>query len=70
MGTAYAIYDTEAANLVDTFPTEREALEMIRLAIKENGPESIEGWALGQTDHEGKVYTGQELVEYAMAVSV
>lgn len=65
MPAAYAIYDTETANLIGTFPTEEEALEMVWRAVQEDGPDSIEGWALGRTDHTGAVLTGAELLDRA-----
>ena len=43
MGTAYAIDDTETANLIDTFQTEGEALALVKRAVDEDGPESVEG---------------------------
>jgi hypothetical protein len=66
MGTAYVIYDTETANLIDSFLTEEEALAMIKRAVKEEGPESIEGWALGRTDRTGEVFSGPKLVHRAL----
>ncbi len=65
MGTGYAIYDTETANLIDTFHTEEEALALVKRAVDEDGPESVEGWVLGQTDHAGKVLSGWELIDRA-----
>lgn len=65
---AYAIYDTETANLIDSFLTEEEALAMVRRAVEEDGPESIDGWALGRTDHTGDVLTGWKLIGRAKQV--
>jgi len=65
MGTAYAIYDTETANLIDTFLTEAEALAMVKRAVDEDGSDSVRGWARGQTDHMGNVFAGREFVERA-----
>ena len=62
----YDIYDTETANLIDSFPTEEAALEEIRRAVEEDGPDSIEGWAVGRSDHTGEALAGQKLLERVM----
>lgn len=63
---AYDIHDVETANLVRSFPTEEAALAMVRRAVERSGPGAVEAWVLGRTDLNGKVLTGEELVDRAM----
>lgn len=65
---AYNIYDRESFNLVDSFPTEEEALAMVKRAIKEDGPESVESWVLGEMGFPEKALSGQSLIDRAMNV--
>jgi hypothetical protein len=58
----YEIYDRESGNLVDGFPTEREALEMVRRVIEEDGAEAVDGWLLGSVEQPGKALSGQDLL--------
>lgn len=66
----YDIYDTDTANMVGSFATEHEALAMVQRAVEEDGPESVESWALGRSDRSGDVLSGQQLIERALGAHV
>jgi hypothetical protein len=61
----YDIYDLQTRNLLDSFRTEQEALEAVQLAIKEDGPDSVQSWALGPSDRSAKAVSGSELIARA-----
>ena len=66
----YDIYDTDTANLVRSFPTEKAALAMVRRAVKRSGPDAVDSWALTRTDLSGKMVAGPELAQRALQLSV
>lgn len=63
---AYDIYDRESANLIDSFPTEKEALAMVKQVIEEDGPASVASWVLGTIGRPETALTGKDLVARAM----
>jgi len=69
MENSYDIYDLETGNLVASLPNEALALAMVRRAITEDGPESVECWALGRSDHTAGSIAGEALIAYASNTS-
>lgn len=58
----YELWDTETGNLMATFVTEAEALDLVREAIRAEGVQTVEGWALGWGDPHGE---GAQIAEGA-----
>lgn len=65
----YELYDLESANLVAGPLSEARALELVREALVEDGPEVVEHWALGCVDHTGTPIIGSALIERALKAS-
>ncbi|MGH2353058.1 MAG: hypothetical protein ACRDI2_04625 [Chloroflexota bacterium] len=66
---AYELWETESGNLIDTFPTEEEALADVRATITEFGRESVVTYALAhETRRRTKLIAqGDALVARALA---
>ena len=69
MENSYDIYDLETGNLVASLPNEALALAMVRRAIAEDGPESVECWAPGRSDHKAGSSAGEALIACASKTS-
>ncbi len=65
----YDIYDTGTANLVESFRTEQEALDVVRRVVGESGAAAVLSWSLGRSDHCGKALSGQALIDRAYRVA-
>jgi hypothetical protein len=67
----YAIWDTASANIVDSYPTEDEALADVRDAVKRFGRDYALSWALARHDDGDQIEAiaeGSELIDRAMTV--
>ena len=42
----YEVWDTESGNILTAYPTEREALDLVRANLHEFGPDAVQRWAL------------------------
>jgi hypothetical protein len=65
----FELWDTESANLLDTFPTEEEALAEVAEAVRAHGLESVKTLLLGRTDEHGRsrvIAKGPALAERAL----
>jgi hypothetical protein len=68
--TGFEPWDTESANLLDGFDTEREALEAVGALIALNGPGGVSALALIHPDAGGRANTvamGNALAEHVRA---
>lgn len=62
----YELIDVESGNLIGTYASEAEALDVIRRAVFENGTAYVESLALGRSDEDGEgalIAEGTELLE-------
>jgi hypothetical protein len=66
----YDVYDRETGNLVDSFPTQQQALAMVRRVIEASGKDAVASWVVGPNDHDGEVSSGKALIDRAMAARV
>jgi hypothetical protein len=67
----YAIWDTASANIVDSYPSESEALADVRDAVKRFGRDYALTWALARHDDDDQVEAiaeGSDLIDRAMNV--
>ncbi len=65
----YTLWDTESANIINAFATQREALEEVRLSVDEFGREYARSWGLAITDEADKlvaIATGDQLIDRAL----
>jgi hypothetical protein len=65
----YALWDTESANLIQTFPTEEAALREVRLSVQELGRDAVLAWALNYRDASGRggpIAAGEALIARAL----
>lgn len=68
----YELWDTEGRNLVASFDTETEALQVVRDAVDRHGLDALTTVALVQEDERGESETlaiGAALVERAQAAA-
>ena len=65
----FELWDSESANLVGTYHTKSEALEILRHALTKHGPEGISGLVLSEEGNTEESLTviaaGDELVRLA-----
>jgi hypothetical protein len=68
---AYELWETQSGNLVDTYPTEEEALEDVRGTIAEFGREAVATYALARETRRGTklIAQGRALAERALVGS-
>jgi hypothetical protein len=57
MTSTYALWDSEAGNLVGAFDTEAAARAVVERALVDQGPESIETLVLVREDEDGEQTT-------------
>jgi hypothetical protein len=65
----YALWDTESANLIQTFPTEEAALREVRLSVQQLGRDAVLAWALNYRNapgHGGAIAAGEALITRAL----
>lgn len=67
----YELWDLSTGNLIGTFDTADEALEIVRCAIEDWGRDGAASLALGNLDHSSSepVTTGDELLERTLTAS-
>jgi hypothetical protein len=71
-GMQYELFDTDTGNVIGTFATEREALDVVRRAIEAYGRTYADDIALGVRDERGypkALVEGDSLVQRALASS-
>lgn len=64
----YELFDTSSGNILGAYPTEREALDILRTAIEEYGESYAADLALGVRDDRGyprRLAEGRKLVTLA-----
>ena len=68
MISGYELWDLSTRNIIGTFDTAEQALEIVRNAIEDWGPDEAATLALGNLDHSSgePVLTGSELLERAL----
>jgi hypothetical protein len=68
----YELWDTESANIIDTFATEEEALHVVRETMATYGRHSVRAWALGsdENDDPASVIYGDALADRASSSAV
>lgn len=71
-GECYPLWDFESGNMLYAYDTEEEALEVVRVMIREYGPESVRQWGLerGRRGRVATLATGDALVARALAGEV
>lgn len=65
----YSLWDTEGASIVDAFASESDALEEVRLTIRQLGRIAALSWALVATAPDGQVTAiaeGEALIDRAL----
>jgi hypothetical protein len=70
--TPFELWDTESANLLDTYRTEEEALADVADTVKSHGLESAKHLLLGYEEENGRsrvIAKGLALAERALATS-
>jgi hypothetical protein len=68
----FTIWDTESANVIDSFSSEAEALEEIRLTVASLGREAVATWVLAARDPSGRrwnVASGEDLISRAFGIA-
>jgi hypothetical protein len=67
----YELLDSASGNVLDDFDTEREALDALRLFLREHGSEALAELALlrFEDDHPTLVAMGSELVDLVEATT-
>ena len=66
----YELWHVPSGNLVNTYPSEEEALAPVLRALRTHGKEHAESFALGREDRHGRstlIAEGAELLERALA---
>ncbi len=59
------LWDDKAANLIDEFANEADALAVVREIVLRDGKEAVSSWALDR--YEGKpMFRGQALIDRAL----
>ena len=68
MTPGYELWDLSTGNIIGTFDTIDEALEIVRFAIEDWGRDEASTLAIGNLDHSSgePVMTGNELLERAV----
>ena len=69
MNPLYELWDTEDTNLNGTFVSEEEALEVVRAATEQYGPDAMSTVALGHENELGRmvpIATGGDLIQLAV----
>jgi hypothetical protein len=69
MSEIYELWDRETANLIGTYESVDQALEVVRRAMERESPSSFRNVALGSEDEEGDttvIAAGDELVALAL----
>ena len=69
---SYLLWDTDSGNVVDSFTSENDALEEVRVTVKEFGHAFAATLALSGRDSSGHrfvVAAGQELIDRAMSLA-
>ena len=69
---SYLLWDTVSGNVVDSFASENEALEEVRLTVEEFGHTFAITLALSGRDSSGRrfvVAAGQELIDRAISLA-
>ena len=64
----YDLWDVESGNIVNTFETEREALDVVRTLLDLNGPEYARSLSLGFEGDDGSmriIAEGEDLASRA-----
>jgi len=64
----YDLWDVETGNIVDTYPTEADALAAVRDLLADNGPDYAQALSLGRVDERGQITLiaeGEELTRLA-----
>jgi hypothetical protein len=72
-GSRFELWDTETANLIETYTTEEEALMDIAKATRLNGTDGLTALLLGRVDADGRSHViarGEALAERALAPSL
>jgi len=52
----YELWETSSGNLVGTYTTEREALDIVQLGIERHGPHYADTFLLGYEDLHGEAH--------------
>jgi hypothetical protein len=66
----YELWNTASQNMIGTFPSAEDAVEVVRQSFHKYGRAYATPFALGNEDMEGEttpIATGDELVDRAMA---
>lgn len=69
-GMVYAIWDTESANIIDSYRSEDEALADVRDAVTRFGRTYVGSWALALHDGDNvtAIAEGEALIDRALGV--
>jgi hypothetical protein len=70
MVCTYELWETTSGNLVGTYSTQRDALDVIEQGIKRHGPHYADTFLLGYEEPDGDSHVlaeGQDLVDLACA---
>lgn len=68
----YVLWDSASGNAIAGFPTEAEALAVVRAEIAAGGSEAVSEWFLGKEDNRGRsklVAEGMSLAKRARAAA-